>query len=175
MTDDQLIQGLNHLGIDAVNARVVMLLPLVQVAWADGKVQPGEKSAILGIAKREGVLDDQAVKLLDGWLTSAPSHEYHAKAHDVIRELARRNGGLGSDITPESVDTIVNYCGKVAASAGGLFGLMFTVSAVEKRVIADIAQELRIVASEGGAAPGAGWDELMMDLSTSRVPPPREE
>ena len=37
--------------------RVVSMLPLVYVAWADGKIQKGERDVILRIAREQGMLD----------------------------------------------------------------------------------------------------------------------
>ena len=167
MNDAQLVSELHHLGIDRANARVIVLLPLVHVAWADGEVQAAERTAILGFAKRDN-LDASSLKVLEGWLTNAPTEDYHQRGRDVIRELAMRNGGLDTDVTPEKVDAIVAFCSTVASSAGGLFGVLFTVSAAEKRLLTEIAEALRVTVRES-----EGWSDLMGELKTSQPPPER--
>ena len=167
MNDAQLLSELHHLGIDRANARVIALLPLVHVAWVDDVVQPAERAAILGFAQREN-LEPASLKVLDGWLSNAPTEAYHQRGRDVIRELAMRNGGLETNLTPEKVDAIVAFCSTVASSAGGLFGVLFTVSDAEKRLITEIADALRVAATEGG-----GWSDLMGELKTSQPAPER--
>ena len=56
----------SHMKIDVVLAelkipreayRVIMLMPLVYVAWADGKIQSQERKLIMSIAEERGLLD----------------------------------------------------------------------------------------------------------------------
>jgi uncharacterized membrane protein YebE (DUF533 family) len=70
-----------HIKIDAVPAelkipreayRVIMLMPLVYVAWADGKIQSQERKLIMSIAEERGLLDDGGRGCLERWLTHAP-------------------------------------------------------------------------------------------------------
>ena len=55
MTDEELdaesVRELASLGLDKRNYKAVCLLPLVEIAWADGVVQPGERTAILKAAR----------------------------------------------------------------------------------------------------------------------------
>ena len=47
MTDDEeLTAALTRLGLDATNWRAVSLLPLVEVAWADGRIQVAERKLL---------------------------------------------------------------------------------------------------------------------------------
>lgn len=165
MTDQQLLEELHQLGLDRRNARVVACLPLIHVAWADGKIQKGERNAILDIAAKERLADAAAQPILEKWLTVPPTHDEVDRACDILRELARRNGGLDTGLTPEKVDTIVGLCRKVAA-AGGLLGL--SISNLEKVVIDEMAASLKVAASED---PGADWGELLRDLATGRLTP----
>jgi hypothetical protein len=151
MTDGELIDALHYLGIDESNGRVIALLPLVQVAWADGIIQARERDTILEIGRREGFLDDESEALLDNWLAHAPTDTYHQRGRDVILELARRGGGFGTTFTASSVDQLVGFCEVVAKCAGGLLGLVFSVNAQERAAIKEIAEALRIAESENAA------------------------
>jgi uncharacterized membrane protein YebE (DUF533 family) len=53
--------------------RLVMLLPLVYVAWADGKIQTQERKLILGIAEDRGLLEHGGRETLEYWLSVPPS------------------------------------------------------------------------------------------------------
>ncbi len=55
--------------------RVVSLLPLVYVAWADGKIQKGERDLILQIARERGMLDHGGEDALSRWLSEPPSKQ----------------------------------------------------------------------------------------------------
>lgn len=158
MTDAELIDELHYLGIDEGNSRVVALLPLVQVAWADGKLQDAERSAIHKIANEGAFATSDGERVLDGWLSNAPSQAYFQRGHRVIVELARRGGGLESGVTGDTIDVVLGYCETVARAAGGLFGLMFSVDANERRAITEIAVALRITPTD------AGWGALAEEL-----------
>jgi hypothetical protein len=54
MKGTALSAALDELGVDRDNFRVLALLPLVYVAWADGKVQSAERSLIHRLAKLNG-------------------------------------------------------------------------------------------------------------------------
>jgi hypothetical protein len=161
MTDQQLLDALVRLGLDHRNVRLVAVMPLVYVAWADGKVRGAERKAVLKIADEHHLVGEGAQAVLDRWLTTAPTWDDLDLACDVIRELARRNGGLESGITPEAVGDVIAWCRRVAAA--GTLGVMSTL---EKTVIEDIGKSLRIAASEEGA--GADWGEILQDLATGR-------
>ena len=163
MTDSELIDALHYLGIDETNCRIMVVLPLVQVAWADGKVQPEERDAIVEIAKVEDLVHGDGEKVLDGWLAHSPTQEYFSRGHEVLVELARRGGGMGSKVTPDTIDSIIVYSENVAKAAGGLFGVLFTVDAREKRALKEIAEALKIAPGDPPAS-HAEWDSLVDEL-----------
>jgi hypothetical protein len=182
MNDLDLVVKLQRLGLDAESFRAVALLPLIQVAWADQRVQPQERKSILLIAKGHDLLVGNAEKVVHDWLDKRPTDEEFALGREVLAVLAQRKQGLGSDM-PESVtDTIVELCSVVAESAGGLFGLFWRISSDEKRAIRQIAQHLNQVADEE-AGPMRGvvgrtltgtWLDIMDDLNTDEVERPGE-
>ena len=47
MTDSHIRESLKALGMDRTSFRALPLLPLIQVAWADGEVQEEERNLIL--------------------------------------------------------------------------------------------------------------------------------
>jgi hypothetical protein len=56
--DSSLIEHLTKAGFDSDSARALYLLPLVDVAWADGRVQKEEQSEILGLMEKAGISKD---------------------------------------------------------------------------------------------------------------------
>ena len=53
--------------------RIVALLPLVYVAWADGKLHKRERSLIIDIARKQGLLEHGGDATLERWLSEPPS------------------------------------------------------------------------------------------------------
>lgn len=144
MTDQELIDELRHLGIDRHSHRVVGLLPLVQVAWADGAVQPAERDLILTKAEDLDMLGGDGERLVRRWLEEAPTKEYVLRGRSCLIELARRQGSeLAADLDRAALEQVVSLCEQVAAAAGGLFGVLWTVDARERAVITEIARALR--------------------------------
>ncbi len=143
-TDAELIARLEHLGIDQASYRAIALLPLVEVAWADGAVQRAEKDLIVKAAEENYFDMGDGARILQGWLDRRPSEEYFAKGRELLVALAQRDAGIGSDMGGETLVGLIDLCERVAASAGGLFGLAFTVEALEKDAIRDISRALAL-------------------------------
>ena len=55
MTDDAVLDKLVHLGMTANTIAALSLVPLIQVAWADGTIQDNERTAILQGAHGKGL------------------------------------------------------------------------------------------------------------------------
>ncbi len=183
MNDLELIAKLHRLNLDAESFRAVALLPLIQVAWADQRVQPQERKAILLIAKGHELLVGRAEEVVHGWLEERPTDEQFALGREVLAVLAQRKQGLGADMPVSVTDTVVELCSVVAESAGGLFGLIWRVSSDERRAIRQIAQHLNQVADEE-AGPMRGvvgrtltgtWLDIMDDLNTDEAPLPEAD
>src|SRR4051794_31701262 len=59
-TDAQILEDLQAFGYDADTVKLLFVVPLVYVAWADGSVTPRERSLILELAKVDGKQEDSA-------------------------------------------------------------------------------------------------------------------
>lgn len=154
MTDAELLEELGALGIDAASWRAVVLLPLVQVAWADGAVQEREKRLIREVAQAWG-LSGPAGATLDAWLDQRPSDDLLAKGRQVLVQLANRHRGLGADLPENLLETVQAFCLGVARSAGGLFDTLFTVDASERAALDEITTAL-----------SSSTEEFLRDLPT---------
>jgi len=143
MNDEQMKQELAFLGIEAESYGLVGLLPLVQVAWADGTIHDRERDLILEIADRRGFLDKGGQETLEGWLEQPPSPYYLTRARKVLSELVNRSRGLGKDVDVKTLDETVAFCEGVARAAGGLFGVG-AVSRDERLAIEEIAAAFEV-------------------------------
>ncbi len=144
MDDPALIRELHYLGVDQHTWPVLALLPLIQVAWADGEVQEAERAMILDVAEREFMLDERGKKALTNWLTHAPTEQYLRRGRDAARLLTERNPDIAS------AHTVLEHCEAVARAAGGLFGFR-AIDAREQAVLDELAEVLHMPT-------GQDWD-----------------
>ncbi|MEZ4317027.1 MAG: hypothetical protein R3F61_05975 [Myxococcota bacterium] len=143
MTEREILDGLHQLGIGARNHRLVLLLPLVQVAWADSEIQAAEREHILETARAAGLMDDEGFALVMKWLTVRPSDDDLALGRDILVSLAYRERGIGADVSAPDLQRVRDLCEQVASSAGGLFGIAFTISREERIALAVIEDALQ--------------------------------
>jgi hypothetical protein len=155
MNDAELRAVLHGLGVDDESCRVIALLPLVQVAWADGRIQDREKTIIQKVALERGLLEGEGAKLLEGWLRFRPSAGYLGRGRTALAELAKR-ARRDDGVSPETLGDVVALCEQVASAAGGLFDRVATVSGAERGALTEIAAALAI-------EKGAKWDEVMQE------------
>ena len=162
MNDEQLIGELRFLGVDEASHRVVALLPLVQVAWADGTVQKAEFDLIQGIASNTGMLHGDGARILKSWLTHAPTEDYLRRGRRCLLTLALRSGnGIGEGIEADSLQDFVGFCERVASAAGGLFGVLWSVDARERAAIEEIAVALDLESENAKE-----WSSLLQETET---------
>jgi hypothetical protein len=152
---------LDQLGLREGQFRVTGLMPLVEVAWADGRVQLAERVAIQAFARRWGWLADGGEEVLDAWLSRKPDDETARKARGAFKALAFQDRGLGASMPREALDAALRACIDVARAAGGLFGLTEAISDAEASVLDSIA----------GAFGAGDWRKLdAIDGHTTRDP-----
>lgn len=154
MTDRELTEALALLGLDRANHRAIGLLPLIEVAWADGRVQRAERDLIVKTAARYGIEPGDA--WLDRWLKRRPPATTFLTARTVLLALMAR-AGRSEWSAPETLEALLDLCTDVAAAAGGLFGLAFTIERSERACMEEIATSLAL----GPALPkevARSWD-----------------
>lgn len=142
MNNQQLLDELHFLGIDPDSYAVLAMLPLIQVAWADGEVQPPEQELILRVARSQGLLEGASGTILQRWLSRAPSAEQIQRGRTLLVALSHRQQGLGSALDAGTLRDVQSLCVQVARSAGGVFDLLFTVDPSEQAAIDEIGQEM---------------------------------
>lgn len=148
MTDAELSESLHALGMDRDSGRALALLPLVQVAWADGTVQETERDLILNLASTRYALDAEGLRLLRNWLTHRPTPAYARRGQLALLELCRRDGADGDALLKD----VVEFAKEVARAAGGYFGFG-SVKAEEAVTIEEIAAALKIEHARAWATP----------------------
>ena len=169
MTDEQLIADLAALGMDRNSWRAVVLLPVVQVAWADGQIQAPERELILRVAGDNGLLDGPAGMVIRDWLEKEPTEAQVAIGRRLLVSLVHRHRGLGSELDPVALDDVEALCLQVAKSAGGVFDLLFTVEAAERTALDEIAKafgdQTRVLLDDLPTPEGGEWIDLDENLA----------
>lgn len=144
---DALIRELNYLGIDETTFAVLALLPLVQVAWADGAVQEQERELILHLADQQWNLTPDARHLLEGWLLHPPTPDYLERGRQALIALAEQDPNF--NLEAGSLEDVVELAQRVARAAGGVFGFR-SVDAAEAEVLEEIAGMLHARGASAG-------------------------
>jgi hypothetical protein len=139
-----LLRRVRELGITADAAPAFFVAPLVQVAWAEGKVSRQEHDTVLRLARERGIQPSSpAYAQLEEWLRVRPSDEFFETAVEVLK--------LGFSVLPpaereERIVSIVRACQEVAESSatiGRLLGFSDGVSKLEASMLDDITRKLR--------------------------------
>lgn len=129
-SEADILVTLQELGYTPATVSVLHLVPLVQVAWAEGNVSKSERELILEAAQARGVeAGSEAHEHLNRWLRERPSEEFFERTLNVIAALLET-------LPPEQRETgkrdLVSYCTKVAEVSGGLIGFVSRSSRVSK-------------------------------------------
>ncbi len=134
--DEATLDRLLTLNITSETLAVMSLVPLVAVAWADGTLESGERSAILRAAEAGGLnRQSPSYELLDGWLAKKPSPDLIIAWKQYIAALLPE---LDATAQASLKNEIVGRARSVAEAAGGFLGLTARVSDAEQRVLQDL-------------------------------------
>jgi hypothetical protein len=137
--DPEVVRELQKVGFTPDTVGLLPLVPLVQVAWADGSIAAAERDAIFDLARRRGVTDGSAAHAqLQAWLADRPAPEVFDGAGRLIRAVLDAPAGE----TTMAADDIVAYCEQIARASGGLFGVR-SISPEERAVLTSIAERLK--------------------------------
>ena len=135
--DVEVAERIKALGFDGDSARIFDLMPLVHVAWADGKIQRGERAKILELLVSRGIeKGSEAFTTMESMLEQRPDEAFMRETLAALRDVVGTEQG--------KAQSIVDLCIEVAAASGGLLGLGLggKVDDEEKQRIGEIAATL---------------------------------
>lgn len=139
LTDPDMLQELQALGFTPQTVVLLPLVPVVQIAWAEGGVTPAERSLITRLARARGIEEGGAAdRQLSDWLDRRPAEQVFTHATRLIRAMLAAPGH--GDLT---ADDLVKYCESIADASGGILGFIGRVSAEERQLLADLAAGLK--------------------------------
>ena len=135
MSDDAVLDKLVALGLKTNTIAALSLVPLIEVAWADGAIQDNERSAILQGAHGKGLEQgSDGYELLQSWLAKKPDSGLLDAWEAYIKALT---GQLNEEQNRLLKNQIVGFAKMVAAAAGGFLGIG-RVSKSEEKVLGRI-------------------------------------
>jgi hypothetical protein len=136
--DDGLLDKLIDLEITPGTFTALAMIPLIEVAWADGKMDPPEKEAILKAADEHGIkTGTDEHDLLEGWLEKSPGEQMLTTWTQYIRDIT-------STLEPEQKANLkrelLDGARRIAESAGGFLGLTSKISRPEQAMLDRLAE-----------------------------------
>jgi len=140
---------LEKLGIDREDHKVLALLPLVHIAWADGKLQGAERDLIVKTARDMGWLAGKGEDVLERWLTAPPFDEEVELGMELLDHMAKTSGEVADQYDSDDLHHLLLLCEDVARAAGNLFGLRDARSAVELKALEQVATALNVKSAKG--------------------------
>lgn len=140
ITDEQLLERLVEMEINVQTLTALSVVPLVEIAWADGKMDDKERAAILSAADDAGIAKDApGYRLLNEWLNDPPEPALLAVWKDYVAALAHTLDQAGYD---QVRDNLISRARKVAEAAGGFLG-MKKISDAEQKKLNELEQAFK--------------------------------
>jgi len=138
ITDEAVLRRLAGLGIRADTLAALTLIPLIEVAWADGKMDAKEREAVLSGAESTGIeRESPSHGLLRIWIEDQPAPDLVDAWREFIGTLCRE---FSDEQRTHLERNILDRARKVAEAAGGFLGLGPKVSKQESAVLESLAR-----------------------------------
>ena len=139
VADEEILRDLQALGYTPETVMLLHLVPLLQMAWAEGSVSDSERDLILEAARARGVDKDSAAdRQLAAWLTDRPSEELFEKTLRAIAAILQLRPLEERDASEKDLVTRLTA---IASASGGILGFG-KVSPQEQEVLARITQAM---------------------------------
>jgi hypothetical protein len=139
LDDPQLVQELQDLGFTPETVGLLPLVPIIQMAWAEGGIAKSERELILRLARSRGIeVGSAADRQLTEWMTNQPAEAVFTRAKRLIRAMLDSGAVRSVDL---NADDLVKYCEEIASASGGILGIG-RISAEERALLSSIAADL---------------------------------
>jgi hypothetical protein len=133
ITNNTVLQKLVDLNIRPETLASLSLIPLIEVAWADGKIGEKEKKALLAAAQKPPHSEkDIDVQIFKSWLTHKPSPDLLEAWTHYIQELCQK---LTAEEKKSLKSAFLGHAKEIAEASGGILGLGLKISKEEKEML----------------------------------------
>ena len=138
---DAILEKLCALGVDADTWTAVSIAPLVEIAWADGKIDGAEREAVLSGAEANGVTSGSpGYRLLESWLAHRPDGRLLEVWGAFIVGLCAE---LGESEREALKEQILGRARSIAEATGGFLGVGSKISSEEEIILAELAKAFK--------------------------------
>jgi FixJ family two-component response regulator len=133
ITKPAVLDTLIELGIRAETVAALSIVPLVEVAWADGTLDPKERRAVLDRARVASGSTEHV--LIEAWLDRRPDPELLTAWTHLIQGICDQ---LGPDEVARLKMDLLERARSVASASGGVLGMGSKVSSAEAAMLAEL-------------------------------------
>jgi hypothetical protein len=142
ISDPAVLAELQELGFAADTVVLLPLMPVLELAWAEGGITAAERQQLVSLARTRGIAEDSAAdRQLTAWMAERPAPEVFGKATRLISALLDSGAPAAKGLT---ADQVVKYAEQIASASGGLLGLNIrAISPEERELLARITGELK--------------------------------
>ena len=138
ITDAAVLEQLADINLSTETVAALSLIPLIEVAWADGSIEAKERSALLAAAEHEGIGKDSAsYRLLEEWSRERPSPQVLAAWKAYVAALSRT---LDAQAKQALKQDLLGRARAIAEASGGFLGLGKRISSAEQAVLTELEQ-----------------------------------
>lgn len=140
ITNEEVLDRLVAVQVSGEMLTAFKLLPLVEIAWADGRLDEREADAVIAAAIKHGIEpDSEALQRIKEWLKRGPNEESRKAWRMYAQELRKT-------LTPAELktfrDDLFQTAKHIAELSGGVLNMFFNVSGREKEVLQKITDLL---------------------------------
>ncbi len=135
LRDPELLKDLEELGFTPDTLKLLPLVPVLHVAWAEGSVSPEERKLILDLARRRDITEGSAAdSQLKEWLAHKPPRNVFLRGGRIIMAMIAAGSPEIKDLSP---DDLIKYLREHRRSVGRNPGAGEGVGRREKCPVAD--------------------------------------
>jgi tellurite resistance protein len=139
VADEEILRDLETLGYAPETVMLLHLVPLVQLAWAEGIVDDRERALIIEAARSRGIDEGSAAdRQLTDWLKTRPSDDFFEGTLRAIGTILHLRPADERDAAERD---LLSYSTAIASASGGILGFG-KISPQERAVLARISNEL---------------------------------
>jgi hypothetical protein len=133
ISDQKVLDKLVALNVRPETLASLAMVPLVEIAWADGSVSDEERDATLKAAVKNGFAKGSIdYALIESWLARRPSDSMFEAWTQYIRGLC---ANLNKTQIAHLRDELIGHARDIAETSGGFLGLISKISKTEKAMI----------------------------------------
>ncbi len=120
--DEVFLAKLQAIGLTPDTVGLLFVVPLIEVAWADGAVSTRERQLILETATRRGIAPDTPAHMqLTGWLDRCPDRPFFDTTFEAVRMMLEAED---SDTRTANERDLIESCTRIAEATGEVLGLV---------------------------------------------------